>query len=116
MVMGARMFTISANMSDLRGVVKSSTALVRNVLSNLTSLALLLSRGGSSTDREGTEFAERFDDGSVGLIASYCLSYDFLDRVPLTGIGSTIRMIYSSSESVSRLVEVSYFPVPREMT
>lgn len=62
-----------------------------------------------------TENVEGFISGFIGLVASYYLRYTFPDRVSLIRAGSAIRTIYSPSESISKLVEVSYSPILREM-
>lgn len=84
-------------------------------MSNLTSLGILLSRGGSSADEGGTKSMDGGNGSSVGLVALYCFKHTFLDQIPLSGAGSTIKIIYSFSESMSKLVEVSYSLVLREM-
>lgn len=76
-------------------------------LSNQTSLGLLLLRGGSDADERATEFTAGRFGSSTGLIESYYFRYTFPDQVPLTGL--VIKTIYSSYESMSRLVKVSYF-------
>lgn len=53
---------------------------------------------------------------SKRLITSYYLRYNFPDRVPPTGARSTTKAIYSSFESVSRLVDVTQSSAAIEMT
>lgn len=76
----ARMFSSYIKMSNIEEAVKSSATLLRNGLSTLTPLGLLLSRGCSVANRGGTRSAEGFDSTSVGLITSYYFKYFFLTK------------------------------------
>lgn len=52
-------------MSNLKGAIKYLATRFYSDLSNLTSLGLLLSRGGLGLDEEGTGSVEGFDGSSV---------------------------------------------------
>lgn len=63
--MHARMFASCIKMSNLKGAIKYLATRFYSDLSNLTSLGLLLSRGGLGLDEEGTGSVEGFDGSSV---------------------------------------------------
>lgn len=97
MVMHAEIFTSYTRMSNLKVVVRYSTAVLCNDLLNLISLSLFLSKGGSSVDAEGKVPLDVLCCYVLGAGASYYFRYYFFNLVPMGKAGSAVKKICSSS-------------------